>query len=60
MYNGLKKITQPTSMAVTLQMNSQHICIECWFWGGGKLPIVICAFINRNLHIFLKIMCEFT
>ena len=34
MYNGLMKITQPTSMAVTLQMNSQHICIECLFWGG--------------------------
>ena len=21
-------------MAVSLQMNSQHICIVCWFWGG--------------------------
>ena len=35
MYNGLMKITQPTSMAASLQMNSQHMCIECWFGGGG-------------------------
>ena len=20
-------------MTVSLQMNSQHTCIECWFWG---------------------------
>ena len=45
MYNGLMKITQPTSMASTLQMNSQHMCIECWFCrggGGGKLPNANC------------------
>ena len=44
------KITQPST--VSLQMNSQNTCIECWFLpgggggGGGKLPILIYAFIN--------------
>ena len=42
MYNGLMKITQPTSMAASLQMNSQHMCIEYCFEGGGKLPNANC------------------
>ena len=37
------KITQPSSMAVRLQMNSQHMYIEYSFGGGGKLP-------NANCH----------
>ena len=38
------KITQPNNMAVSLQMNSQHICIVCWFGGGGgKLPNAKCS-----------------
>ena len=37
------KITQPTSMAASLQMNSQHMCIECCFLGGrGELPNANC------------------
>ena len=40
------KITQLTSMAASLQMNSQHICIDYSFcgWGGGgvKLPNANC------------------
>ena len=35
MYNNLMKITQPTSMAASLQMKSQHMCIEYSFWRGG-------------------------
>ena len=35
MYNGLMKITQPTSTAAGLQMKSQHMCIEYSFGGGG-------------------------
>ena len=36
------KITQPTSMATSLQMNSQHMCIEYSFGGGAKLPNTNC------------------
>ena len=64
MYNGLMKITQPTSMAASLQMNSQHMCIECLSWQGGvnyqtqivntKLPIVIPSTTNTISHVKLK------
>ena len=37
MYNGLMKITQPTSMAASLQI-THNTCIEYSFGGGGKLP----------------------
>ena len=40
------KITQPTSMAASLQMNLQHMCIECWFWGEG---------VNYQMQIVTKL-----
>ena len=48
MYNGLMKITQPTSMAVSLQMSSQHMCIEYSFCvcGGG---------VNYQMQIVTKL-----
>ena len=41
------KITQPTSMAASLQMNSQHMCIECCFWEGGG--------VNYQMQIVTKL-----
>ena len=46
MYNSLMKITQPTSMAASLQMNSQHMCIEYSFWGQG---------VNYQMQIVTKL-----
>ena len=41
MCNGLMKITQPTSMAASLQMNSQHVCIEYSLGGGVNYQMQI-------------------
>ena len=40
------KITQPTSMAGSLQMNSQHMCIEYSLWGE----------VNYQMQIVTKLL----